>query len=80
MVNNNVALFILLDGVPFTSNFNCFCHQQSHFLKASALRVGFPPGPIIGPGIPPMRAQNDLRRPAAFGEFFASLAETGGLR
>ena len=28
--------------------------------------------------MPPMRAQNDLRLAAAFGDFFACLADTGG--
>ena len=30
--------------------------------------------------MPPIRAQNDLRRAAALGDFFACLADTGGLR
>jgi hypothetical protein len=35
---------------------------------------------FIGPGIPPMRAQNDLRRAAFLGDLAAALADTGGLR
>jgi len=34
----------------------------------------------MGPGIPPMRAQNDLRRAAFLGDLAAALADTGGLR
>ena len=30
--------------------------------------------------MPPILEQNDLRRPAAFGERFACLAETGGFK
>jgi len=44
------------------------------------LRVGLPFLSFIGPGIPPMRAQNDLRLAAAFGDFLACLADTGGFR
>jgi hypothetical protein len=42
--------------------------------------VGRPLESFIGPGMPPIRAQNDLRRAAALGDFLACLAETGGLR
>ena len=44
------------------------------------MRVGLPFGFFIGPGIPPIRAQNDLRRAADFGDLAACLADTGGLR
>ena len=44
------------------------------------MRVGLPLGFFIGPGIPPIRAQKDLRRAADFGDLAACLAETGGLR
>ena len=54
--------------------------QQSHFLSAKALRVGRPFESFIGPGIPPMRAQKDLRRAAFLGDLAAALADTGGLR
>jgi len=48
--------------------------------NANALRVGFPFLSFIGPGIPPIRAQNDLRRAADFGDFFACSADTGGFK
>ena len=48
--------------------------------SASVLRVGFPFGLVAGPGIPPMRAQNDLRRAADLGDLEACLDETGGFR
>ena len=48
--------------------------------NARALRVGLPFGFFSGPLEAPMRAQNDLRRAADFGDFAACLAETGGLR
>ena len=35
---------------------------------------------FIGPGMPDMRAQKLLRRPAAVGLFAACFADTGGLR
>ncbi len=35
---------------------------------------------FIGPGMPPIRAQNDLRRAAFLGDWAAALADTGGLR
>ena len=38
---------------------------QFHFFNANALRVGLPFGFVIGPGMPPILAQNDLRRLAA---------------
>jgi len=41
-------------------------HQQFHFLKASALRVGLPLGFFIGPFTPLILAQKLLRRLAAF--------------
>ena len=41
--------------------------------------MGRPLVSFIGPGIPPMRAQNDLRRAADFGDLAACLDETGGL-
>lgn len=42
------------------------------------MRVGRPLESFIGPAMPPMRAQNDLRRFAALGDLAACLAETGG--
>lgn len=54
--------------------------QQSHLRRAKAFLVGRPLESFIGPGIPPIRAQNDLRRAAAFGLRFACFAETGGFR
>ena len=48
--------------------------------KARALRVGLPLGFFIGPGMPPMRAQNDLRRAAFLGDLAAALADTGGFK
>jgi len=44
------------------------------------LRVGLPFESFIGPGIPDILAQNDLRLAAAFGDFLACLADTGGFR
>jgi hypothetical protein len=44
------------------------------------LRVGLPLGFFIGPGIPPILAQKDLRRAADLGDFAACFADTGGLR
>lgn len=44
------------------------------------MRVGRPLESFSGPAMPPMRAQNDLRRAADFGDLAACLAETGGLR
>ena len=46
--------------------------EQFHFRSESALRVGSPLGFFIGPCIPDMRAQKDLRRLAAL-EFGSSL-------
>jgi hypothetical protein len=46
--------------------------------KASALRVGLPFGFFIAPGMPPIRAQKDLRLAADLGDFFACLDDTGG--
>jgi len=43
------------------------------------LRVGRPLESFSGPLEPPIRAQKDLRRFAAFGDLAACLAETGGL-
>lgn len=43
------------------------------------MRVGRPLESFIGPAMPPIRAQNDLRRAAAFGDLAACLALTGGL-
>jgi len=40
--------------------------QHFHALNDSALRVGFPFSSFIGPGIPDILAQKDLRRPASF--------------
>jgi len=45
-------------------------HQQFHFLRANALRVGFPLGFFMGPFTPLIRAQKDLRRLAALLPFF----------
>jgi hypothetical protein len=42
--------------------------------------VGRPLESFIGPGMPPMRAQNDSRRAAALGDLAACLADTGGFR
>jgi len=42
------------------------------------LRVGRPLESFSGPLEPPIRAQNDLRRAAAFGDLAACFAETGG--
>jgi hypothetical protein len=39
-----------------------------------------PLGFVAGPGIPPIRAQKDLRRAADLGDLAACFAETGGLR
>jgi hypothetical protein len=44
------------------------------------LRVGSPFGFFIAPSMPPILAQNDLRRPAAFGDFFACFEDTGGFK
>ena len=46
--------------------------------NARALRVGRPLESFSGPLEPPIRAQNDLRRAAAFGDLAACFAETGG--
>ena len=46
--------------------------------KANALRVGLPFGFFIGPGMPPILAQNDLRRLADAGDLAACFADTGG--
>lgn len=43
------------------------------------MRVGRPLESFIGPGMPPIRAQNDLRRAADLGDLAACLADTGGL-
>lgn len=43
------------------------------------MRVGLPFGFFIGPGMPPILAQNDFRRFADAGELAAFFAETGGL-
>ena len=48
--------------------------------KANALRVGRPLESFIGPLEPPIRAQKDLRRAAALGDFAACFAETGGFK
>ena len=48
--------------------------------KANALRVGLPLESFIGPAMPPIRAQKDLRRAADLGDLAACLAETGGFR
>jgi hypothetical protein len=42
--------------------------------------VGRPFLSFIGPGIPPIRAQKDLRRAAFLGDWAAALADTGALR
>jgi len=44
------------------------------------LRVGLPFSSFIGPSIPDILAQKDLRLAAAFGDFAACFALTGGLR
>jgi energy-coupling factor transporter transmembrane protein EcfT len=69
-------------GIMFLSlvRWTDYHNQQSHLRKAKALRVGLPFESFIGPGIPPMRAQNDLRRAADLGDFFAWAADTGGFR
>jgi hypothetical protein len=41
-------------------------HQQFHFLRAKAFLVGRPFLSFIGPGIPPILAQNDFLLFAAF--------------
>ena len=48
--------------------------------KANALRVGLPFGFFIGPGMPPIRAQKDLRRAADLGDLAACFADTGGFK
>ena len=82
------------DGAPFVSvgTLVCICYtwygfcgvwigsQQSHLRSARVLRVGFPFGLVAGPGIPPMRAQNEVLRAADLGDLAACLAETGGFR
>jgi len=55
-------------------------YLQSHFLSANALRVGLPFGFLIGPGMPPIRAQKDLRRFADAGDLAACFADTGGFK
>jgi len=49
-------------------------------LSASALRVGRPLESFIGPSIPPILAQKDLRRAADLGDLAACFAETGGFK
>ena len=49
-------------------------------MSDKAFRVGRPWESFIGPGIPPMREQNDLRRAADLGDLAACFAETGGFR
>ena len=44
------------------------------------MRVGLPLASFMGPAMPPIRAQNDLRRAADLGDLAAGLAETGGFR
>ena len=44
-------------------------HLQFHLFKLAALRVGRPFSSFIGPGIPDIRAQNDLRLAASFSVF-----------
>ena len=44
------------------------------------MRVGRPLESFIGPGMPPIRAQNDLRRAADLGDLAACFADTGGFR
>jgi hypothetical protein len=55
-------------------------YQQSHFFNANALRVGLPLESFIGPGFPSILAQNDFLLAAAFGDFAACLADTGGFK
>jgi hypothetical protein len=43
--------------------------QQFHAFKDNAFRVGFPDSVFIGPGIPDILAQKDLRRAASFSVF-----------
>ena len=43
--------------------------QQFHAFKDNAFRVGFPFSSFIGPGIPDILAQNDVRRLASFSVF-----------
>lgn len=52
---------------------------QSHLRKANALRVGRPFESFIGPLLPPILAQNDLRRAAFTADVAACRAVTGGL-
>ena len=47
-------------------------------MSDKALRVGRPLESFIGPGMPPIRAQNDLRRAADLGLEAACFADTGG--
>ena len=42
--------------------------------------MGFPFGLVAGPGMPPIRAQNDFLRAADLGDLAACLEETGGFR
>ena len=44
------------------------------------MRVGLPFGFRIGPGMPPIRAQKDLRRFADAGDLAACFADTGGFK
>ena len=44
------------------------------------MRVGLPFGLVIGPGMPPILAQKDLRRAADLGDLAACFAETGGFK
>lgn len=46
-----------------------FNHLQFHLLSEAALRVGLPFSSFMGPGMPDIRAQNDLRRAASFLDF-----------
>ena len=66
--------FVLAEVVEKMSNTlmasSLFSCQQFHLRRASALRVGLPFGFFIGPFIPLIRAQNDLRRFAALLPFF----------
>jgi hypothetical protein len=51
-------VFLLIEGVPIF--INLLSYQQFHFLRDNAFLVGRPFSSFIGPGIPPIRAQNDF--------------------
>jgi hypothetical protein len=59
---------------------NPFYLLQSHFLRARALRVGFPFSSFMAPVFPDILAQKLFLRAAAFGDFLDSAALTGGFK